>query len=186
MARLGGDTNKNTEHGRLYHGDKTSEYLKEKSRQAVEDYHNMPILFLQIDWENCKRNFYGEMTVKRFVNPKGIQMRGKYEISENDQANQNGIPYKTMKLEVSIFTEQLKELSLEPVRGDYFYVGNRYYQIWNITINDVGPGTLLQRERVKVLYSAFEMDDEAIQKSINDQNPGADFNIQHQTGQVIE
>lgn len=187
MPRLGAGKDKETQNGKLYFGDKTAEYLKEKSRTAVEDHHNMPILFLQIDWINSKRNFYGEMPVKRFVNPKGIQIRGKYELEENDMTHRAGIPYKTMKLSVGVFVEQLKELAIEPARGDYFYVGNRYYQIWDVTINTAGPGQLLMnRERMKVQYSAFEVDDETIQKPLNDENPGPDYEIQNQAGNVID
>ena len=188
MARLGNSTDKDTENGKLYFGDKSAAFLKEKSRQAVEDYHNISILFLEIDWINSKLNFYGEMTTKRFVNPQGIQIRGSYKIAQNEVTHQNGIPYKTMKIDVSIYTEQLKELSIEPKRGDYFYVGNRYYQIYDLTINDAGPGQLMMdRERMRCDYAAFEVDDETIQKAVNDKNFGPDINIQHnQTGTVID
>ena len=51
---------KRTENGRLYFGDKTAAYLKRKSRQAVEGYHNAPILFFEIDWVNSKKTFMGK------------------------------------------------------------------------------------------------------------------------------
>lgn len=187
MPRLGTGNDKNTENGKLYFGDKDAAYLKQVSREAVEETHNMPILFLEIDWINSKRNFYGEMTVKRFKNPKGVQIRGSYKIEQNPMTTQNGIPYKTMRLTVSIYTEQLQELSIEPKIGDYFYAGSRYYQIYDRTINDVGPGNLMmQRERMRCDYFTFEVDDETIQKIIQDSTLGPDFSIQHQTGTIIE
>ena len=86
---------KRTENGRLYFGDKTAAYLKRKSRQAVEGYHNAPILFFEIDWVNSKKNFYGEMIVKKFKVPTGIQVKGMYKISQQEDQLQNGIPNKT-------------------------------------------------------------------------------------------
>ena len=183
--KLGQDSNKNTENGKLYFGDKNADYLEKKSRQAVEEHHNMPILYLGLDWVNCKKNFYGEMKIKKFINPKGIQIKGSYKITQNPITHQNGIPYKTMKIEVSIYTEQLAELAIDPQRGDYFYIGSRYYQIFDLTIKDVGPGTLLMRQRMRCDYSAFEVDDSTIQKAVNDKNPGPEYNISNQVGSPI-
>ena len=70
--RLGTDTDKKTENGHLYFGDKDADYLEKTSREAVEENHNMSILYLELDWLNCKKNFYGEMKVKKFKNPKGV------------------------------------------------------------------------------------------------------------------
>ena len=187
--RLGDNkgTDKNTENGKLYFGDKDMDFLEKTSRTALEDNNNMPILYLGLDWINCKRNFYGEMTVKKFINPKGVKIYGSYKIEQNPITHQNGIPYKTMKINVSIYTEQLKELQIDPMRGDYFYIGSRYYQIFDLTINDLGPGTVMMRKRMRCDYSAFEVDDSTIQKSINEQNPGPAFNINNFTqGTQIE
>ena len=127
------------------------------------------------------------MTIKRFVNPKGIQIRGTYNLKQNEITHQNGIPYKTMKLTVSIYVEQLKELSINPIRGDYFHVGERYYEIYDLTINDSGIGqVLLDRERMRCDYFCFEVDDETIQKAINNSNPESDKYINHQNGSIIE
>lgn len=188
MPKLGkATTDKKTDNGNLYFGNKDIKYVVEKSREAVEEHHNMPILYFTIDWENSHRNFYGEMLVKKFKNPKGIQVRGKYEISQGDMTYQNGVPYKIMYLIVSIYTEQLKELDIEPKPGDYFYVGQRYYKIYDATINDSGPGQILMnRQRVRADYKAYEVDDETIQKSVNEQNPGEDFFINDQAGTVLE
>ena len=180
--QLGKNSEKNTENGKLYFGNKDMDFLEKSSRNAVETNNNSPILYLQLDWINCKRNFYGEMTVKKFTNPKGTQLYGSYTIKQNDITHQNGIPYKTMKLSVSIYTEQLQELSIDPIRGDYFYVGERYYQIYDLTISDVGPGTVMMRKKMRCDYSAFEVDDSTIQKSVTEENPGPQYFINHQTG----
>lgn len=181
------DTQKKTNNGNLYFGDKDAKYLKKVSREAVEKHNDAPILYFAVDWINSKRNFYGEMKVKRFKNPKGQEIRGIYKIEQNPITHQNGIPYKTMKLTVSLYTEQLQELLIEPVRGDYFYVGQRYYQIYDMTINDAGPGQLLMdRERMRSDYFAFEVDDETIQKQVELENFGPDFNLNRASGTLID
>jgi len=181
------DTQNKTNNGNLSFGDKDAAYLKKVSREAVEKHIDIPILYFAIDWINSKRNFYGEMKVKRFKNPKGQEIRGTYKIEQNPITHQNGIPYKTMKLTVSLYTEQLQELAIEPVRGDYFYVGQRYYQIFDLTINDAGPGNLLMdRERMRCDYFAFEVDDETIQKTVNPENYGPDYSINHAAGTLSD
>lgn len=188
MARLGqSSNNKNTDYGKGYFGDKDQDYLKQLSRQAVEEHHNAPILYLELDWESSNKNFYGEITVKRFVIPSGISIRGAIQLSQNELQRQEGVPYKTMSLVLSIYTEQLQEKGIDPKLGDFFYVGTRFYQIWDKTINDAGPGQLmLNRGRIRCDYKAFEVDDEAIQHQITDQNPGPEWNINHQDSQIIK
>ena len=188
MARLGGSTNpKQTENGKGYFGDKDVEFLKKQSRQAVEEIHNAPILFLELDWENCHRNFYGEMTVKKFKHPQGIQVRGSYKIRQGELTHQNGIPYKSMNLTVSLFVEQMKELGIDPQRGEYFYIGKRYYQIWDKSIIDAGVGNVLMtREKMQQDFHAFEVDDETIQNQVKDPNPGPEYNISNQSGEIID
>jgi hypothetical protein len=177
MARLGQENQRPNENGKAHFGDKDVEFLKKTSREAVEETANMPILYFQLDPENSKRNFYGEMTVKRFKNVNGIQIRGSYRLKQNEMSKQHGIPKKTMSLSVTVYTEQLEELGIEPLIGEYFYVGERYYQIYDKTINDVGAGSLLMRERVACTFAAFEVENETIQKII--------INDQGQSGEVI-
>lgn len=173
---------KKTENGRLYFGDKTANYLKKKSRQAVEQYHNSPILFFGIDWTTSKRNFYGEMTLKKFINPLGTSIRGIYKIMQNDDTMQSGIPGKTMKLTVSIYTDQLLELDIEPQQGDYFAIGKRFYQIYSRTIDDVGPGSLMMnRGKMRKDYLCFEEDDETLAKNPFGTNEGEEAQINPET-----
>jgi hypothetical protein len=173
---------KKTDNGRLYFGDKTADFLKKKSRQAVETYHNAPILFFAIDWTKSKRNFYGEMTVKKFVNPKGVPVKGIYKFTQSEPQIQNGIPNKTLKLVVSIYVDQLEELGIDPQQGDYFAMGKRYYQIYDRSIADVGPGSLMMnRGNVRRDYYCNEADDETIQKNPFGDNLGQEVQINPET-----
>lgn len=169
---------KDTKNGKLYFGDKTAAYLKKKSRQAVEKYHNSPILYFAIDWANSKRNFYGEMTMKKFANPKGIEVRGIYKINQNDDVVQNGVPNKTMKLIVSVYTDLLDELKIEPKQGDYFGIGRRLYQIYSRTTDDVGPGSLMMsRGNVRKDFYCYEEDDEVLSKNAFGSNDGLEYQL---------
>lgn len=148
---------KKTEQGRLYFGEKTAAYLKKKSRQAVENYHNSPILYFGIDWDESKKNFYGEVLYKKFTSPQGVPIKGTYQINQNPDSISDGIPSTSLKLIVSIYIDQLKELNVNPNRGDYFFIGTKYYQIYSATTDDVGPGNLLMnRERMRKDYFCFE------------------------------
>src|SRR5687768_13057741 len=95
--------NKENQNSKGYFGDKTAAYLEKKSREAVESYHNSPILYFQIDWTNSKRNFYGEMIIKKFVSNKGTEVRGVYKIEQADANMNQGLPNQTMKLTVSLY-----------------------------------------------------------------------------------
>lgn len=157
------NSEKDTSSGRLYFGDKDASYLKKMSREAVETHHNLPILFFEIDWEQSKRNFYGEMLYKKFKNPKGVELRGSYQIAQSDESDFQGVPYKLMKMIVSIYKEQLDELFINPKLGDYFGIGNRLYMIYDKTIPDVGPGNLIiNRERMRVDYKTLQEDTESL------------------------
>lgn len=169
MAQSG----KKTENGRLYFGDKTAEYLKKKSRQAVENYHNAPILYFGIDWVNSKRNFYGEMTVKKFANPLGVPVKGIYKINQSEASKENGLPKKSMTLTVSLYVDLLTELNIDPAEGDYFGIGNRFYKIYSRTTDDVGPGSLMMnRGKIRRDFLCLEEDDEALQKNPYGANAG--------------
>ena len=187
MARLGQGTNdKNTENGKALIGQKDIDYIKQVSREAVEEHHNQPVKYFELDWEGSKKNFYGEILVKRFINPTGVDLRGQVQLQQGDMATTHGVPYKTMTMTFSVYTEQLQEKGVEPKLNDYFLVGTRYYQIWDKTINDVGPGQImLNRGRMRCDYKCYEVDDEAIQHMLPDQNPGAEWNINHSSGQII-
>lgn len=169
MAQSG----KKTDNGRLYFGDKTAEYLKKKSRQAVENYHNAPILYFGIDWVNSKRNFYGEMTVKKFINPQGVPVKGTYKFNQSEASKENGVPNKSMTLTVSLYVDLLTELNIDPKEGDYFAMGKRFYRIYSRTLDDVGPGSLMMnRGKVRKDFLCFEDDDESLQKNSFGGNTG--------------
>lgn len=176
------DSGRKTDNGRLYFGDKTAEYLKKKSRQAVEKYHNAPILYFGIDWTKSKRNFYGELTIKKFDNPKGVEVRGIYKINQSEASKENGLPNKSMTLTVSVYVDQLTELNIDPKEGDYFAIGKRLYKIYSRTLDDVGPGSLMMnRGKVRKDYLCYEEDDESIQKNSFGANTGLESQINPET-----
>ena len=179
MPRLGQQSSgKQTENGRLYFGDKTQSYLKQVSREAVEEHHNMSVLYFQLDYARSKKNFYGELLAKKFVHPKGIEVRGAFNIKQNELTVSNGIGGKTMSLTVSVFVEQLKELNIAPEKGDYFAIGRRIYQIYDKTLEDVGPGNFMMgRERMRQDFYCFQEEDESIQKDIWGDNLGLEQEI---------
>lgn len=157
-------SDKKTENGNLYFVDKDIQYLKQQSRQVVEEHNNMSVLFFALDWEKSKKNFYGELTLKKFKQIKGVEVRGKFKIEQGGEQLQNGIPNKIMKMSVSVYREHLHELGIDPQRGDYFGIGKRLYQIYDYTIEDVGPGNvLLKRENLRVDYFTIQDDDETVQ-----------------------
>lgn len=176
MPKIG--TNTATKNGKRYFGDKNADYLEKKSREAVEDYNDFPILYFQIDWAKSQKNFYGEMKIKKFVNPKGIEVRGVYKITQGDENTWQGIPNKIMKMTVSVYVEQLEELGITPDRGDYFGVGKRLYYIFDKTIEDVGPGQLMMnRKRMRQDFLCVQDDDEVLQKDAFGANLGLETDI---------
>lgn len=169
MARRGQD--KNSEEGKLYMGDKDIKYLEDLSRQAVEDHNNMPITFLEVDWENSQKNIYGEIKLKKFKDALGVQIRGGIVLTQGDQKKDGGMVSNKMYLTFSIYTEQLEELNITPRRGDYFKIGKRYYYIYKKTIDDAGVGNvLLDRKKMRCDYYAYEEDNELIQKNLKIDN----------------
>ncbi|MEO6304816.1 MAG: hypothetical protein ABIP51_16770 [Bacteroidia bacterium] len=169
---------KKTENGRLYFGDKTAKYLEKKSRQAVEGYHNSPILYFEVDFMKSKKNFYGEMTIKKFKNNKGVSVKGIYKMQQGDEQLQQGIPNKIMKLTVSLYVEQLAELDIKPSLGDYFGIGNRLYLIYDKTLEDAGPGNLMMnRGRMRQDFLCIQEDDEALEKNAFSSNLGLESEI---------
>jgi len=171
-------TDKRSENGNLYFNDKDIQYLKKQSREVVEEIHNMSVLYFALDWEQSKKNFYGELTMKKFKQPRGIEVRGKFKITQGGEQLQSGVPNKIMKMVVSVYREHLHELNIDPQRGDYFGIGKRLYQIYDYTIEDVGPGNvLLKRENLRVDYFAIMDDDEVIQKDVWGDNLGLEEQI---------
>lgn len=168
MARLGQkQSEKNMENGKGYFGDKDIAFLEQSSRQAVEEHHNLPITYLETDWDNSKKNIYGEIKTKKFINPLGIQMRGTIVLKQEGQSQDKGFVKSKMILTFSIYTEQLEELNVKPKRGDYFKIGKRYYYIYKKTIDDSGVGqVMLDRKQMRCDYYAFEENNELIGKNV--------------------
>ena len=178
INRAGGGGGKQTDHGRLYWSDKNTEYLEQKSRESLEQNQDVSVLYFQIDWHQSKRNFYGEMTIKKFVNPLGIKVRGAVKMQQGDEQLNQGIPNKIMKLIFSCYTEELKELNIEPALGDYFAYGQRIYQIYDKTIKDYGPGNVIgNRKRMRIDYFCIQDDDEVLMKNPFSENLGLDIQI---------
>jgi len=160
-ARLGTNSGKDTDKGRLYFQDQDIEYLNKVSREVVEDQQRFSVLYFEVDWINSKKNFYGEMIYKRFTNPKGIPIFGVMKINQGDEQTTQGVPGKIMKLTFSIYSEQLDELNVKPKIGEYFGIGNRFYEIYDKSIEDVGPGSvMIDRKKMRIDYSCMQADDE--------------------------
>jgi|GEM_PF-2782280 len=173
---------KRRNNGELYFGSKDAAYLKKVSRQAVEDHHQSSILFFEIDWFKSKKNFYGEMTMKKFKNPLGVELFGIYKIEQENPVNTFGIPNKTLTLTVSVYVEQLVELNIEPKLGDYFGIGRRLYEIYDKTISDVGVGNLLgKRGRVRQDFKCRQGDDETLDKNPFGEGIGREYQLDENT-----
>jgi len=169
---------KDNSNGQLYFGNKDAAYLEKISREAVESHHDAPILYFEIDWINSKRNFYGEMTQKKLINAKGVEVRGTYKLTQSEESAFQGIPNKLMTLVVSVYVEQMKELSISPKLGDYFLIGKRVYEIYDKTIEDTGPGQLIMnRKRMRQDFMCLQQDDEAFQSDFFGDNLGSEIDL---------
>jgi len=156
------DTPKNTRSGNAHFGSKDFQYLKKLSRTAVEKHTDTEALFLEIDYEKSIRNFYGELIVKKFVNPSGIAIRGVIAVDETDTVTLEKVPNKITKFTLSCYTDHLRELGVEPRIGDYFVLQNRYYMIWDKTISDAVNPVAVGRENLAMTYKCSEADDEEV------------------------
>ena len=161
--RLGSGGNKDTDKGKLYFQDKDIEYLQKKSREVVEEQQNFSVLYFEVDWINSKKNFYGELIYKKFTIPKGIPIKGSIKLEQGSEQMSQGVPNKIMKLTLSIYTQQLDELGVRPKLGDYFGIGNRFYEIFDRTIEDVGVGNvMIDRKQMRLDYKCVQADDEVM------------------------
>lgn len=178
-------TSRETASGRRYFGDRDVEFLKKKSREAVEDINDLTVLYFQLDWEKSKRNFYGEIIVKKFVNVKGVQVRCMINMTQGQEELQQGIPNQLMLLNVSCYVEQLKELNIEPNYDDFFLYGQRAYRIYKRTLADYGPGNVLgNRSRMRIDYNCIQVDDEEFQSDIWGNNEGLEYQIRSGNGDM--
>jgi hypothetical protein len=149
--------------GSAHFGGKDVAYLKKVSRSAVETNTNTSVLFFQVDYEKSKRNFYGELIVRTWVNSLGVEVKGIIQLEEGSDTSVQDIPNKVLTLNFSCYISHLKELGIDPQLGDYFSTKNRIYMIHNKSIldaNQVSIGT--DREALYVKYEAIQADDEQL------------------------
>jgi len=164
--------NKNSQE-KIGYGDKTNDLVIELSRNAVEVYSNTPLLYFEVDVENSRRNFYGEMLIKKFKQPLGVKLYGTVKLTEDSKNMLEDIPYKLVKMNVGIYTEHLREQGVWPQLGDYFCIKNRFYFIEDKEILDVNKHTItVDREAYSLTFICSEADDEIIMPSISAEDEG--------------
>lgn len=156
------NTPRDTKSGNAHFGSKDMQYLKKVSRQAIEKHTDTEAIYMQIDYEKSIRNFYGELLVKKFVNPRGIPVKGVIAADENDTVTLEKIPNKITKFALSCYSDHLRELGVEPQIGDYFVLQNRYYMIWDRGITDAVNPVAVGRENLSITYKCSEADDEEV------------------------
>jgi hypothetical protein len=157
------ETQKNKEHGRTGFGDKTLDYLKKKSRDAIEKYTDTSALFFELDYTNSKKNFYGEILIKKWKNPKGVLVNGVISIIEGNEVTVEDIPNQLARLNFVVYIDHLKELNIWPHIGDYFSIKNRIYFIHKRTLLDSDKNSILtDKEAVTMKFTCVEADQESI------------------------
>ena len=156
-------TNKQKENGnKVGFGQKSTDFLKKKSRAAVENYSDTAVLYYEVDYENSKKNFYGEMLVKKWKNQRGVKVQGTVSITESTELNLADVPNKLTSMKVSVYTEHLRELGIWPQNGDYFSAKNRMYVIQTKEILDVNEHSILvDKDAYSIVFNCGEADDES-------------------------
>ena len=171
------DSAKDTRSGRAFYGDKTLSYAKRLSRESVEKHTDTSVLFFEVDWERSKKNFYGELLIKKFVNPKGIEVKGIVDLTEGGDIVTQDIPNQLLNLKFSCYVNHLQELSIDPKIGDYFATKNRVYFIYGKQITDANKNSVgVDRETVSIVYSCVEADSEQIFPGLYDSQDGGTKN----------
>lgn len=149
--------------GLAHFGNKDAAYLKKLSRESVEEHTNTSVLFFQVDYEKSKRNFYGELIIKKWVDPKGVEVKGIIQLVEGTDLVIEDVPNKILTLNFSCYISHLKELGIDPQLGDYFSTKNRIYMIHNKSILDANKGSIAtDREAIWVNYECVQGDDEQL------------------------
>ena len=162
-------------------GKKTENYLKKMSRESVEKHTDTSVLYFEIDIENSKRNFYGELLVKRFVNPLGIEVKGIIEITAGNDIVVEDIPNAIANLKFSCYIQHLQELGVDPKIGDYFSTKNRVYFIFKKEIIDTNRGGIgTDRQQLSIQFECVQADDEQIHPGLWDGNDMTKNNILNQ------
>lgn len=145
-------------------GTKTQEFLKKKSRQAVEKYQDIDVLFFQIDYKRSKKNGYGELLIKQFIEPSGIPVKAAVAVESKDNTVlSSNLYYKDQAIRVSIYKEQLDELGVEISLGDCFGWKNRLYEVYQKTLEDSSEAApLIDESPVGYLFLCKQIIDESI------------------------
>ncbi len=144
-------------------GNKTLNYLKEKSRTAVEKYTDTTALYFELDFERSKKNFYGEILIKAWKNPRGVAVNGVISIKESEEVVLEDIPNQLANLNFTVYIDHLKELNIWPQLGDYFSIKNRMYLIHRKSLLDSDKNSILtDKEAVTVKFYCQEADGENI------------------------
>ena len=156
------DTTKDINSGeRTGFGNKTLNYLKEKSRTAVEKNTNTTALYFELDFEKSKKNFYGEILIKHWTNPKGVAVNGIISIKEADEVTLEDIPNQLATLDFVVYIDHLKELNIWPQLGDFFSIKNRIYIIHRKSLLDSDKNSILtDQEAVTIKFYCMESDQE--------------------------
>lgn len=150
--------------GSAFYGQKTQNYLKKLSRESVEVHTNTSVLYFQIDYEKSKRNFYGELLIKKWVNPLGVEIKGVVQLDEGSDIVVEDIANKVMTLNFSCYISHLRELGIDPQLGDYFTTKNRIYMIHNKTITDANLVSIkTDSEALYIKYDCVQADDSQIE-----------------------
>lgn len=167
------DKERNNESGSQFFGDRSRNFLKRMSREVVESLNNFTVLYFEVDYENSKRNFYGELVVRKFTNAKGIKVNGILKIEQGTDLSQGDIPNKITTLEFGCYLDHLKELGIQPKIGDYFSTKNRIYYIYDKTIADANLLSVnTDQEAIAIRYSCVMADSEQLTTpSIDDNLP---------------
>jgi len=157
------DTSRESTSGQAFFGGKDSRYLKKLSREAVEKHTNTSVLFFGVDYERSKRNFYGELIIRVWTNPLGVEVKGVIQLDEGTDLVVEDIPNKVMTLNFSCYISHLSELGIDPQLGDYFSTKNRIYQIYNKTILDANQVSIAtDREAMYIKYECIQGDSEQL------------------------
>jgi|ERR1035437_6558105 hypothetical protein len=150
-------------------GSKTENFLRKKSRQAVENYSDTCLLYFEVDYARSKKNLYGELLVKEWVDPNGIQLYGNIEITEDSQSDLERIPFKLLQLKFSCFVEHLKEVGIMPQIGNYFATKNELYYIHDKSLLDSNKHSInTDNEAISIEFYCTQIDDETIYSAIID------------------
>ena len=155
-------------------GNKSESFLKKKSRQAIENYTDTSLLYFEIDYNKSKKNLYGELLMKEWVNPNGIQIYGTIEITESSQSELERIPQKLLNLKFSCFIDQLKEIGIMPQIGNYFATKREFYYIHDKTLLDANKYSInTDNEAMSIVFTCTQIDEEALCFPIIDQKISA-------------